>query len=226
MKLNLTKLMKHSLTYALLASCLAFSGTALAQANLKDDPAYLDIDSAIDLKEITPEVNVNIPKFLLNAALSEFDGGKGDPVAAMGLNLHELTSEIKLVRVVVNAKDENKEKIKRGIVNLKEQLEEDWTAIVSVPDDNVFIYARSDESGNKLAGLALLVADGSDVVIGNVVGNVPIGKIAKVAAQLGGDMIPKELLEKLGGLQVEVEEESTHSAAEEDHDDDEQSDSF
>lgn len=189
------------LTTLALASCVSLQTSLLAQANLKEDPAYLNIDGAFDFKSIEPTVNVNVPKFLLNAALAEFDGGDDDPIASLGINIKELTQEIKLIRVVVlEVDDEQEEVVAQGVAKLREQLEKDWMAIVSVPDDNVFIYARSDASGEKMAGVAILVADGGDVVIGNLVGNVPIGKIAKLAAQMGGEGIPEELIQTLGGL--------------------------
>lgn len=202
--------MKTSLitsTLALVATCLAFSGAVLAQGDLKDDPAYLDIDSAIDLTEITPEVNVNIPKFLLNTALSEFTGGDDDPLAKLGVNLKELTQDVKLIRVVViDGKKENAAAIMAGVENLKKQLSKDWISIVAVPKDNVFIYARSDASGEELAGAALLVADGNNLVIGNLVGNVPLGKLAKIAAQLGQDDLEDVLEQLTKGMGAKEEE--------------------
>ncbi len=204
--------MKIMLTSAVLASCLTLTGTVLAQASLKEDPAYLNIDGALDLKVIKPAVNVNVPKFLLNSVLSEFDGGKGDPIASLGINLKELTQEVKLIRVVVfEGVEEHEEAIEKGLAKLKAELEDGWLAIVSVPEDNVFVYAKSDASGEKLAGLALLVADGGDVVIGNLVGNVPIGKIAKVAAKMSGDMVPAELLQEIGGLAAGVGHDHAHA---------------
>ena len=186
-----------------MATCLTLSGVVLAQGDLKDDPAYLDIDGALDFSEITPEVNVNIPKFLLNTALSEFTGGDDDPLAELGLNVKELTQDVKLIRVVViDGKDHNAAAIKEGVEQLKAELAKDWISIVAVPKDNVFIYARSDASGKKLAGAALLVADGNKLVIGNLVGHVPLGKLAKIAAQLGkGDLedIMKQLTQGAGG---------------------------
>ena len=146
---------------------------------------------------------MNIPKFLLNTALSEFTGGDDDPLAELGLNVKELTQDVKLIRVVViDGKDHNAAAIKEGVEQLKAELAKDWISIVAVPKDNVFIYARSDASGKKLAGAALLVADGNKLVIGNLVGHVPLGKLAKIAAQLGkGDLedIMKQLTQGAGG---------------------------
>ena len=55
-------------------TCLTFSSAVLVQGDLKDAPAYLDIDRGLDFSEIIPELNVNMPKFLLNTALSECKG--------------------------------------------------------------------------------------------------------------------------------------------------------
>ena len=193
--------MKKTFITAAPAVCFPLTGTLFAQANLKEHPAYLDIDAALDLKVIKPEVNINIPRFLLNSALSAFNGKEGDPIAKLGINLNELTQDVKLIRVVViEVAEETQKAFTRGVALLRAELEENWTPIVSVPEDGVFIYARSDESGEELAGIALLVAEDDEAVIGNLVGNVPLGKIAKIAAQLGEDMVPPELLQTLGAL--------------------------
>ncbi len=55
--------------------------TTMAQQDLKEDPAYLPIDEVLDLQVAKPEVNVNLPRFLINNALSEFDGGPNNPFA-------------------------------------------------------------------------------------------------------------------------------------------------
>lgn len=195
------KPLKH---YAIMLMCLAFSGSALAQNAIKDDPAYLDIDSAFDLTAVKPTVNINLPKFLLKAALSEFDGGEDDPIAAMGLNIDELTSGIKLVRLLVfDSESAKQDGVKKGVAALKAQLITNWTPIIQVAEkkEDVTIYALGDPSGEKLVGLAMIVSDGTEVVIGNLVGHVPISKVAKTAVILGDDMIPQEVLNKLKQLQ-------------------------
>ncbi|MBT5708213.1 MAG: DUF4252 domain-containing protein [Verrucomicrobia bacterium] len=158
-----------------------------AQSALKADPAYLRIDEAINLSIAKPEVNVNPPKFLLTNAASEFKGGPDDPFAKIGINVNDLIKDIKLIRVmVIEASKESEAHLNKGTAKLRSDLESNWTSIVSVPEDNVGIYAMSDKSGENMAGLALLINDGGDVIIGNVVGNLPIGKILKIAASMGG----------------------------------------
>lgn len=188
-----------SLIFPVLLS-IAVPLQAQTNAELKAHPAYLDIDAALDFKTIEPTVDVNLPRFLLNSALSEFDGSETDPFAAFGINLKELTQDVKLIRVVVIEPDEDMQPaVAKGVKRLREVLDAQWTSIVSVPEENVFIYARGDESGENVAGLALVVAEEGETVIGNLVGSVPIGKIASIAAKMGTDKMPKELLQALGG---------------------------
>lgn len=197
-------MIKQTILSLLVCAPLALS----ANDSLKNDPAYLDIDAAFDLTEITPEVNVNLPRFLLLNTLADFDGGPDDPLKGTGLSLKDLVDDIKLIRVVViGADDKHGDAIDRGLKKLKAELEESWTSIVSVPGENVHIYARSNNAGDRMAGIALVVADGGSVVLGNVVGEIPIGKILKIATKLKGDMIPAELLEQLAGLSNSKEEE-------------------
>jgi hypothetical protein len=171
--------------------------------NLENDPAFLPIDKAFDFKTIKPEVNINLPKFLLKDALADFDGGKNDPTAAAGLNISELIKDIKLIRVVVmeGKKDKNKnssEAIAKGMATLRSTLEKSWTpvAVVAEEKEKVGIYAMGDPSGESTAGLAVLVhEEGGDAVIANIVGRVSVGKIMKAASQMG--KLPKDLLKKL-----------------------------
>jgi hypothetical protein len=134
--------------------------------------------------------------------LSEFDNGPEDPFAAAGINLAELLKDVQLVRVmIIEATPENRAHVDSGVAALRQELAGKWNTIVSIPDENIGVYAVSDASGEKLAGLAVLIADDGDVIIGNVVGNLPLGKIIKIAAQIGGpngDLIRKALNEFTG----------------------------
>lgn len=187
------KTLLPSLTLALLvASPLAAAGDNA----LENDPGYLAIDKAIDLKIVRPEVNVNLPRFLLKDAASSLNGGPDDPLAGTGINLADLTKDIKLIRVlVIEAGKTNRAALAKGVAALRSELEAKWTAIVTVPEDNVGVYIRSTPDGESMAGLAVLVYDGGDAVIANVVGQVSIGKVLKVASKM--NKLPKDLLKKL-----------------------------
>jgi hypothetical protein len=189
------KTLLPSLVVGLLLSNL--SG-AFAQSNLETDPGYLAIDKAIDLKTVRPEVNVNLPRFLLKDAAATLNGGPDDPFAGTGINFADLVSDVKLIRVVViEAGKTNRAALDKGVKALRTELEAKWTALVTVPEDQVGVYVRSSENGESMAGLAVLIYDGGDAVIANVVGRVSVGKILKIASKM--DKLPKDLLRKLSG---------------------------
>ncbi|MGE3308985.1 MAG: DUF4252 domain-containing protein [Limisphaerales bacterium] len=194
--------MKKHLSLSLSVLTLALIAVAplrtAAQSGPEADPAFLPIDRLIDLKTIRPEVSVNLPRFLLKDAVSELNGGTNDPFAAAGINVADLIKDVKLIRVVViEGNETNRAALKAGVAALRNTLERGWTALASVPEENVGVYALGDPSGETLAGLAVLVHDGDDVVIGNVVGHVSLGKIIKLASHF--DKFPKDLLKKLMG---------------------------
>jgi hypothetical protein len=189
-----------------------------AQTNLKENPAYLRIDEVLDVKQASPEVNVNLPRFLLLNALSEFDNGPEDPFAAAGINLPEIVKEIQLIRVlIIESTPANRAHVDAAVTALRQDLGSKWNTIVSIPEENIGVYAVSDSSGEKLAGLAVLIADDGDVIIGNVVGNLPLGKILKIAAQIhgpNGDLIRRALSEFTGmGSEAQTETGSADSSA-------------
>lgn len=192
--------MKKWTTSFALVLLTAFPLAGFGQTNVEKDPAYLPIDKVIDLKAIRPEVNVNLPRFLLKDALSELNsGGNGSPIA--GLDIADLIKDVKLIRVVVIKADHtNRPALDKAMKGLRSELEKKWTTIVSVPEDkdHVGVYAMPDPAGESTAGLAILVFDGSDAVIGNIVGHISIGKLVKIASQSG--KLPKDFLKKLQGL--------------------------
>ena len=191
---------KHlcTLTLALAAACQL---AVFADGTLENDPAYLAIDKAIDLKTIKPEVNINLPRFLLQDAASELNGGTNDPLAGTGINFADLVKDVQLIRVVViEAKTNDRAALEKGVKTLRAELEAKWTPVVSVPEENesVGIYALGDPKGESMAGLAVLVHDPGDTVIVNIVGHVSIGKLIRIATHMHG--LPKDLLQKLGGI--------------------------
>ncbi len=191
--------MKKFVSSFILALTAAFPLAGIGQTAVEKDPAYLPIDKVLDLETIRPEVNVNLPRFLLKDALSGFVGGDTNSPAANANEIADLIKEVKLIRVVViEANQTNRAALEKGVKALRTELEKGWTSIVSVPEDNVGIYAMSDPAGESTAGLAVLVYDGGDAVIGNIVGHVSIGKLIKMASQSG--KVPKDLLKKLQGL--------------------------
>lgn len=179
---------------------IASIGMAQQPGAPADNPAYLNIDQAFDFSVIEPTVNVNMPKFLLDNILSQLDGGQEDPFAGTGINITELTQDIELIRVVVfEVKDPEKQKIvNAGVEKLKKSMSSKWMPIVNVPDGNVTVFAMGDESGKRLAGLAMMVAEKNSAVIGNIVGEVQIGKIIAAAGKMAkSDQGIQQAMQKL-----------------------------
>jgi Domain of unknown function (DUF4252) len=160
----------------------------------------------LDLKTIRPEVNINLPRFLLKDALGELNTG-GTNSALDGIDIVDLIKDVKLVRVVViEVNDTNRPAMDKGVKALREELEKKWTSIVSVAEDkeHVGVYTISDPAGESTSGLAVLVYDGDNAVIGNIVGHVSIGKLIKLAS--ASDKVPKDLLKKLQGVGDQTKE--------------------
>ncbi|GEM_PF-893239 len=191
--------MKKLIPSIVVALIAIWPARAFGQTSLENDPAYLPIDKVIDFKTIHPEVNVNLPRFLLKDALSGLNGGADDPLARTGINLADVIKDVKLIRVVViQAKGENRAALDSAVKTLRATLEAKWTSIVTVPQENVGVYALGDPSGESVAGLAVLVHDGGEVVIANVVGHVSIGKLIQIAGRM--DKLPKDFLKQIGGI--------------------------
>ena len=200
--------MKKYITSFMLALLTAYPLACFGQSSVEKDPAYLPIDKVLDLKTIRPEVNINLPRFLLKDALGELNTGGTNSVAALdGIDIADLIKDVKLVRVVViEANETNRPALDKGIKALREELEKKWTSIVSVAEDkeHVGVYSMSDPAGESASGLAVLVYDGDDAVIGNVVGHISIGKLIKLASS--SDKVPKDLLKKLQGVGNQTKE--------------------
>ena len=92
--------MKKWLTRFVLVLLTACPLASFGQTRVEKDPAYLPIDEVLDLKTIRPEVNLNLPRFLLKDALSELNGStNGSPIE--GVDIADLIKDVKLIRVVV-----------------------------------------------------------------------------------------------------------------------------
>jgi len=197
---------KVAVVLALLCG-LATISPAQEAGLLEQNPAYLNINEAFDFSVAKPVVNIHLPKFLLNNMLSQLDNSPDDPFAETGINISELTKDIQLLHIVVfETKDpQMAEATRSGLENLKNSMSSKWMPIVNVPDGNVTIFAIGDETGSRLAGLAMMVADKNAIVIGNIVGEIQIGKIiaaaSKIAAKGGLKPGENDILQKLmGGL--------------------------
>lgn len=195
--------MKKLISALMLVLATASPLICQGENSYEKDPAFLPIDKVFDLKAIPPQVNVNLPKFLLQDTITELGSGTNGPLAGAGPELAELLKDVKLIRVVViEANETNRAALDKSVKTLRAELESKWTTILSVPEGNVGVYSIADASGESMAGLAVLVHDDDNVVIAHVLGRVSIGKLIKLASRM--DKVPKDLLQKLQGISTQT----------------------
>jgi len=189
--------MKKMITILTLALMTACPLASRAQNSIESDPAYLPIDKAIDLKAIPPQVNVNLPRFLLKDAISGLTNMPNKLPG--GIDLADLVKDVKLIRVVViDGTKTNRSELDKAMKKLRSELDGKWTSIVNVPENNVGVYAMGDPAGESMAGVAVLVYDHGQAVIVNIVGHISIGKLIAIAAQ--AHKLPPEFLKQLQGV--------------------------
>ncbi len=161
-------------------------------------PGYLPITESLARVGIQPTVNLNMPKFLLNEVIEGYEADENNPFEEMGIDLKAVIADIKSIRLVVYEDAETSEDypvLMKAVEALNKELQATWIPVVSVPEENVGIFTVSDESGERMAGLAIVVAQDDSVVIGNIEGRFPIGAILRMVAN--SDALPEDLMEKL-----------------------------
>ena len=68
---------------------------------------------------------------------------------------------------MIQANETNRPALEKAAKALRGELDAKWMPIVSVPENNVGVYAKSDPSGESMAGVAVLVFNGDNFVIAN-----------------------------------------------------------
>lgn len=159
-------------------------------------PGFIDLDAIIAKATAQPTVNVNLPSFLLAELADGLAGDPNHPLIAAGFDVDRLINDVRSIRLAVfeNMATADLE-LQKAVQTLTADLNANWVSMVSVPSENVGIYITSDPATNRMAGLAIVVAQGDTVVLGNIEGRVPIGTILQMAAR--SNALPKELLQSI-----------------------------
>src|SRR5215471_5439831 len=112
--------MKKFIASLILTVLTAYPMAGFCQTDIENDPAYLPIDKVLDLKTIRPEVNVNLPRFLLKDMVSDLNSANGGSPGLEGLGLADLVKDVKLIRVVVIAVNEtNRPTVDKAVKTLR-----------------------------------------------------------------------------------------------------------
>ena len=192
--------MKIFIRYILFTCFLGAAGVGWAQL-LSERAGYLPIDETVDVAAFKPTVDVNIPKFMLNEVVDGLNEASKNQLAEAGIDLYSVIKEIHRIRIVVfEAGEETRDGLETAVEALRGKLGSNWIPLVRVVDDEdkVDVCVASDESGEKMGGLCFIVSDGSDFVIGNIVGRVPLGALINLAAQ--ADALPQDLIKQIAAI--------------------------
>ena len=181
--------------FAVLA--IGWSTSALAANDeLKAMPGYVDFEKELMLGDATPTVEINLP-----APMLKFIAGAAGATNAVDQETTQALSIIEHIRIMVVPFDpEHADRVASDVVKLADKLKRDqWYPIVHVREEPevVNIYSRLD--GDKMAGLAVIVTDGQELVFINIVGEMDPARIGSIIGMVsGGEGVDPEFLQNLG----------------------------
>lgn len=162
----------------------AHAQRGLSQEELERQPGYVDFGDVWDWSDGDEEVEIHLTQPLLGV-VGSFVRGDDPELADLILDLH-------LVRVnqfTFRRRDEDA--VRNFIDETGDRLRNDrWDNIVKVRDrdERVNVFVKLDGDGKDpaetfLSGLCVLVVDGSEAALVNVVGRFRLEDVAKVGRQ-------------------------------------------
>ena len=167
---------------ALLALLLIAPGTAFAQG------AKLELTGLDRLKAAAEEaVNLDIPAEMLSIAGS-FMKGDGDQAAAK-----QLLSGLKGIYIRSFEFDRENAYTPADVEAIRKQLgAPGWTKMISVDSkrDRELVEIYSWQEGGASGGLAILVAEPTELTIVNIVGPIDLSKLPMLQGQFGIPKLP------------------------------------
>jgi hypothetical protein len=152
---------------------------------------YFDFDDIPGVGE-RPSVRIDLNKQMLGFVTAAA-GASGEPNAA------EILAGIDLVRVRVYEELEDPEEVIGFIDDSSSRLEQDgWQPAVSIQDgeDRVRIYMQFVD--DRVAGMTVMVADGSEAVFINIVGTIDPVMLGQLSRQIGINGV----IDGIGGILV------------------------
>lgn len=153
-----------------LAMCLIFAvfgGAAVAQGNSTNPPGLVDLVSKDIVGKATPSVEVNLGKALLRlmaGVASEADPDLHDFL----FNLHEI--RVRVYEDLPKTEPTVLEKSKAFVDRLTAMG--GWSTLVRLPEEGERVDILIKESGENIAGLAVLVVEEDELVFVNILGDI------------------------------------------------------
>ena len=164
---------------------LTLSAGVNAQGDVKDHPGYVDFSSLAGFGGAEPTVQISLKTPLLNMVTNLLR--QDDAEAA------EFVS--KLLRVSVSVFESESEALDLGEVSnsmvlLASELDaQNWERVVRVRENenHVDIYFRISPDADFIYGIAVMVAEESEIVLVNIVGDISVDDLGALARRFDID---------------------------------------
>lgn len=160
------------------------------QTPLETRAGYLAIENSIDLSKVSPTVQFNLPKLLLRALAAEAIQEQPELVQAI--------NGVEMMRLMV-FEDNGGEELKKSMNKLLGELRTSWHPVVQIQDgpDQLGIFITGDSTGERLAGMTLVVFGGSDAIVANIMGDLDLNQMLKLSSAIVGKYLDSEMLKAL-----------------------------
>jgi len=187
---------------AIAAACIAtaVAGTALAELDVTKLPGYVPFDKEAILGDIDATVEINLSEPMLKFMAGVVNVADQE----LAESLHGIVDlRVKVFEMDSTDAEHAQPKIK-GLVKWLDKNE--WSRIVHVEEEleTVNIYTRLD--GDKMAGLALVVASQDELVFINIVGVIDPARMGSIIGRMsGGDEVDLDFLSRIDESGAESE---------------------
>ena len=187
---------------AIAAACIAtaVAGTALAERDVTKLPGYVPFDKEAILGDIDATVEINLSEPMLKFMAGVVNVADQE----LAESLHGIVDlRVKVFEMDSTDAEHAQPKIK-GLVKWLDKNE--WSRIVHVEEEfeTVNIYTRLD--GDKMAGLALVVASQDELVFINIVGVIDPARMGSIIGRMsGGDEVDLDFLSRIDESGAESE---------------------
>lgn len=144
-----------------------------AESAIEDHPGYVDFSMLSALADAEPSVEVSLKTPLLNLITNLIRNE--DEMAA------EFISKLARVNVQVYPSDKiDVDEAALSMTSLASNLDSSgWERVVRIreDDEHVDIYFRLSDDANTIFGIAIMVAEATDTVLVNIVGDINVNDI-------------------------------------------------
>jgi hypothetical protein len=188
---------RHTTLFALLLLCLSFAVPATAE-DLKSDPGYVDLEWITIPPDADEIQDIELGAVLLGIAASQ---EHEDPALIKALNM------IKSVRVKSWSMDDEDAVATAAVEKVTAMLEKgQWKRLIYFKDDEetVTVSTQYGPDGGMVGIMLVTYEPGDSVAFVNVVGDLDLGTMFKLAKEFDEESLEAMLeeLEQVEGIEV------------------------